>query len=278
MEGTRIRIITAGMLAASLAGGGAAAFAAQQDTPQPVTQTPPMPATQTPPVPATMTQPATQTPPTPTSMAPPTTHNQPMSMGLPSSATQAPPPTTMSPQEEQNSDVPTVNETTIHQVRVPGNITFQGWKLALNGAGVHTKWFFFDKYVGALYLSDQTNLAAAAISGAGAKVIRLTMLTDISKDDFTSNLHSAYQSAVPEDKTQAVQSKWQQFASFFTDLKTGDTVVIAYVPDEGTSVSINGKPRGTVPGHVFGRAILGMWLGDDPIDSGLKKNMLGLTT
>ncbi|HET7370176.1 MAG TPA: chalcone isomerase family protein [Gammaproteobacteria bacterium] len=269
MEGKSVRIITTAVLAASLAGGAAAAIAAQQDTPQPATQTPPMP--------ATMAQPASMKAPMPTSMARPASTSQPMAAPAPSSRA-APQATTPSPQEEQNREVPNIDSVTIHDVLVPGNITYQGWKLALNGAGVHSKWYFFDKYVGALYLSDRTNLAAAAISGAGAKAIRLTMLTDMSKDDFTSNLHEAFQAAVPEGKAQVVQGKWQQFASFFTGLNTRDKIVIAYVPGAGTSVSINGKLRGTVPGQVFGRAILGMWLGDDPIDSSLKKKMLGRTT
>lgn len=264
MEGISIRTITAAVVAASLAGGAAAALAVQQDTPQPTTQTPPMPATMAQPAsisqPATMTGPATQNIPMPVTMAQPSSRAAPQAM---------------TPQQEQNEDVPTVGETTVHDVVVPGNINFQGWKLALNGAGVRTTWFFFDKYVGALYLSDQTNLAAAAISGAGAKVIWLAMLTDISKDDFTDALRSAFQAAVPEEKAQAALPKWQQFASFFTDLKARDKVIIAYVPGEGTSVSINGKLRGTIPGEVFGRAVLGMWLGDDPIDAKLKQHMLG---
>jgi long-chain acyl-CoA synthetase len=56
--------------------------------------------------------------------------------------------------------------------------------------------------------------------------------------------------------------------------RTGDTVAIDFTSD-GVSVSFNGEPRGKVASGAFGKALLKVWLGDNPVDSSLKKALLG---
>ncbi|HET6725219.1 MAG TPA: chalcone isomerase family protein [Gammaproteobacteria bacterium] len=270
MEGTT-RIMIAVALTAALSG--VAGIAAAQQTPQ---QTP-APATKAPPATATQKLPQTATgmPPMPqTALGHPMTRNRPMQ---PSSRNQ--PGQTGANQVmgmPEHHKAPDRTPVTIHNVHFLGDIIYDGWKLALNGVGVHTAWFFFDKFAAGLYLSTPTRVAAAAISGQGAKLIRVVTLTRMSKDDFTDMLHNAFKDTVPQDKmTPAIEQKWQQFASFFPNLNKGDKVEIASIPGHGVSVTINGNKKGEIPGKIFGRAIIGSWLGDNPVDSGLKKKLLG---
>jgi hypothetical protein len=46
------------------------------------------------------------------------------------------------------------------------------------------------------------------------------------------------------------------------------------VPGRGTTVSLNGEPLVEVEGADFARAYFGIWLGDDPMDRGLRKALL----
>lgn len=48
-----------------------------------------------------------------------------------------------------------------------------------------------------------------------------------------------------------------------------------YVPGTGTTVTIGGQAKGTIPGADFMRALWGIWLGDQPADAKLKAGMLG---
>ena len=50
---------------------------------------------------------------------------------------------------------------------------------------------------------------------------------------------------------------------------------IYYRPDTGTEVRINGEWRGAIKGNEFFRALLGIWLGEDPVSKSLKQEMLG---
>jgi len=57
--------------------------------------------------------------------------------------------------------------------------------------------------------------------------------------------------------------------------KTGDVIVLDYLPGAGTRVTVNKDNKGTVAGEEFNRALLRIWLGNQPVDATLKKAMLG---
>jgi hypothetical protein len=70
----------------------------------------------------------------------------------------------------------------------------------------------------------------------------------------------------------------KQLEGIFNAVKTakpGDVILLDYVPGSGTRVVVNGEAKGTVAGEEFNRALLRIWLGDQPADASLKKAMLG---
>jgi hypothetical protein len=67
-----------------------------------------------------------------------------------------------------------------------------------------------------------------------------------------------------------------KYKSFFAEeIKKNDIFDIIYVPAEGISVFKNESLKGTIPGFDFKKAVFGIWLGEKPADSKLKKRMLG---
>ena len=52
-------------------------------------------------------------------------------------------------------------------------------------------------------------------------------------------------------------------------------ILLDYLPGAGTRVTVSGDDKGTIPGEEFNRALLRIWLGDQPADASLKKAMLG---
>jgi hypothetical protein len=93
-------------------------------------------------------------------------------------------------------------------------------------------------------------------------------LVDAWNDGFKANLSSGELSALNESI--------QQFNAMFDTLVEGDRVKIDYAPGKGTNVTINGEVKGTVVGGGFRKALLKIWLGDEPVTDSLKKAMLGL--
>ena len=61
-------------------------------------------------------------------------------------------------------------------------------------------------------------------------------------------------------------------------LKKGDVISMEWVPNVGTNMFVNGKKLGdTFLDVAFFNAVLKIWIGDNPVDSSLKKQLLGIT-
>jgi hypothetical protein len=58
-------------------------------------------------------------------------------------------------------------------------------------------------------------------------------------------------------------------------LKKGDQIVVTYVPGTGTTLTIKGKDKLTVPGLPFAQAAFSVWFGPKPPTADLKNGMLG---
>jgi hypothetical protein len=168
-------------------------------------------------------------------------------------------------------------------VKLPDNarVTEGGAELALNGAGVRTR-FMFRVYVGALYVQKKTTAANAVISDAGAKRIALYMLRELSSAQFVSALEDGLKNNHSAEELAKLDAAIKQLRAIFDAVKTakaGDVILIDYlpssVPGSGTRITVNGAAKGAIAGEDFNRALLRIWLGDNPADGDLKKGLLG---
>jgi hypothetical protein len=59
-------------------------------------------------------------------------------------------------------------------------------------------------------------------------------------------------------------------------IPSGNQLVLTYVPGSGTTVEVNGKAKGTLPGKATSDAILATWIGSNPAPGAdFKRNVLG---
>ena len=59
-------------------------------------------------------------------------------------------------------------------------------------------------------------------------------------------------------------------------LKKGDVLFLDWLPGVGTQATLNGKKMGApLPDVAFFNAVLKIWIGDQPVDSSLKPQLLG---
>lgn len=152
-----------------------------------------------------------------------------------------------------------------------------GAELKFNGAGVRTR-FLFRVYVGALYLSAKTAAANAVINDAGPKRIALHMLRELSSEQLFGALEDGLKNNHGADDMAKLEARVRQLRAIFDAVKVakpGDIILIDYLPEQGTRITINGTVRGSIAGADFNRALLRIWLGDSPADADLKKSMLG---
>ena len=163
---------------------------------------------------------------------------------------------------------------TVEGIHIADKATVGEQTLILNGAGVRTK-FFFDIYIGALYLPTKTKSAEQAINMEGHKRVLMHFLYDeVSRDKLVTGWTTGFEKNSKTNLSD-LQSRLNQFNNFFQDMKKGDEVVFDFFQTGVTTVMINGKTAGSIEGSDFQKALLMVWLGKEPADDDLKEAMLG---
>jgi hypothetical protein len=80
---------------------------------------------------------------------------------------------------------------------------------------------------------------------------------------------------VSAEQYAALHERIEALAGLYRDVKPGDRYALTYVPDKGTTLSLNGEPLGSIPGDDFANAVFAIWLGDKPIDVKFRNQLLG---
>lgn len=150
--------------------------------------------------------------------------------------------------------------------------------LVLNGAGLRVR-VFFKVYVAALYLPQKTTDAAAALAQKGPRRVAITMLRDVDADTFAKALVDGLRDNHTEAQMVAMKAPMDALTTnlkLVGEAKKGDVIHFEFQPEQGTRTLVNGQPRGiAIAGDEFFTAVLRIWLGDKPVDPGLKKGLLG---
>ncbi len=150
--------------------------------------------------------------------------------------------------------------------------------LLLNGAGVRSK-LIFKVYVIGLYLDYKTDQADIILKNAGPKRLTLVMLRDVDSREMVDAFREGIARNTTSGRLQALETSIRDFSTIFEvikQVKEGDVILIDYVQGFGTTISLNGVPKGHVGGGLqFYTALLSVWIGEDPVDSELRDDLLG---
>jgi len=167
----------------------------------------------------------------------------------------------------------TANATEVSGVNIDDKF---GLNLVLNGVGVRDK-FFIDLYVGALYLEEKSSNFQKIIDADKAMSIKLhivsSMITSKKMEDGTREgfIKSTGGNIDP------LKEKIETFLSVFKEeIKENDIYDLVYTPNIGVEIFKNKELKTTIDTLEFKKALFGIWLGEEPAQSSLKKDMLGL--
>lgn len=165
----------------------------------------------------------------------------------------------------------------IKGVKIPERITQEATqqKLILNGAGVRDK-FIFDIYVAALYLPGRSASAEQILAdGAPRRVVMHFLYKKIKKEKMRSAWREGFENNLAPEAFSALKPEIDAFNAAFGETVEGDVVIIDFLSDKTTRIRINGTEKTQIMGAEFQQALLSLWLGESPVDGGLKKAMLG---
>jgi len=161
-------------------------------------------------------------------------------------------------------------------VSIPEKITVaDGTELVLNGAGIRSK-LFFKIYVAALYLEHPAAEEAAVLADSGHRRMLMHFLYDkVEREKLVDAWNEGFAGNLSEEARATLAERIDTFNAMFDTVEKGDTIVLDYIPGQGTSVSVAGQAKGVIEGKDFSDALFSIWLGAKPVTEELKKDLLG---
>lgn len=167
----------------------------------------------------------------------------------------------------------------VEGVDIPETMAAQDMQLRLNGAGIRTK-FFFNLYVGALYLKTPRSEGSALVKADEPMAIRLHVLSKlITSEKMEKATREGFVQST-EGNTEKIEDRIESFIAVFKEeeIAKGDVFDLIYLPGQGTLACKNQEVLATVPGLDFKKALFGIWLSDHPVQKSLKQGMLGISS
>ena len=172
--------------------------------------------------------------------------------------------------------MPALHAAEVAGIKVDDNVRLGSNELVLNGAGLRSK-LFIKVYIGALYVSQKATTAAAIIDSPQPRRMAMRMMRDVDAEA----LHEALDEGLKNNHTPAelavIKAAADKLAGIMKAIgkaREGDSIVLDFSGDE-VAVSLNGQARGKVVAAGFPKALLKVWLGEQPVDASLKKALLG---
>ena len=170
------------------------------------------------------------------------------------------------------------NAVEVAGVKFDDRVQLGSSELLANGAGLRKK-AFFKVYAMALYLADKHGDADGVLAAKGARRVAITLLRDLSAQQFVDALAEGIAQNHNAAELAALNDRVQQFSQAMLSIgeaKAGSRILIDYLPESGTRLTVDGKVRGPdIAGDDFYRALLRIWLGNKPVQDDLKPALLG---
>lgn len=162
---------------------------------------------------------------------------------------------------------------TVYDISLPETVTVAGEQLQLNGYGLRKK-FFLKIYLGSLYTKAKATSTEQVQEMPGAKLIRMNFIYHkVGVEKITEAFAEGFEKNSPQLKGNPVL---QQFLDLFTtDFVAGDQVDLELAADGNVSAIHDGKNLGSIHSDDLAKAILLIYLGNEPADDNLKAGMLG---
>ncbi len=157
-------------------------------------------------------------------------------------------------------------------VTMSDTATVGGAPVVLNGMGLREK-FFFDIYVGGLYLPAKTTDWKAAIAEEGPKRI---VMHFIYKEVTADQIKETFEEGLAHNPNRASQAaNFEKFYGWMEAMHPGDQIVYDWVPGTGTTVTVKGQVKGTIPDADFMKMLWSIYIGEHPPTGPLKSGMMG---
>jgi hypothetical protein len=165
-----------------------------------------------------------------------------------------------------------VQSAEIEGVRFPEQLQMGEAQLQLRGTGLLRYRTVFKAYVAALYLGEgaQTD----DVLGDVPRRLEIEYFWAIPADRFVQATVEGISRNVDAETLEDLQPRIARFNALYEDIEPGDRYSLTYLPGRGTELGLNGQPKGVVAGADFASALFSIWLGPNPLNDTLRRQLL----
>jgi hypothetical protein len=127
-------------------------------------------------------------------------------------------------------------------------------------------------YVAAVYLPE--GVTSNNVLEDVPKRLEISYLVSIKGSDFGKGAEPVLVRNQRPEELARLRSRIDRLNAIYRDVKPGDRYALTYLPGRGTELTLNGVPLTVIEGADFAEAYFGIWLGREPIDAKLKRDLL----
>lgn len=159
----------------------------------------------------------------------------------------------------------------------PATLRIGETEVAKNGFGTRSK-MMLSLYECSLYLSQKSNDATTILDSDQPMAVRIEITSKfVSRSKMLASLNDGFRQSTGGDAASIAADIRKLSDCFSAPITMGDVFILAYAPDTGVVVFKNNQPKGTVGDLAFKKALMGIWLGNNPVDKSLRTALLGNT-
>jgi hypothetical protein len=127
-------------------------------------------------------------------------------------------------------------------------------------------------YVAALYLPE--GVPPERVLSDVPKRLEISYLVSIKGGDFGKGAAPVLERNQTPAELARLWSRIERINAVYQDVREGDRYALTYLPGRGTELALNGTPLTVIEGADFAAAYFGIWLGREPLDATLKRDLL----
>jgi len=167
---------------------------------------------------------------------------------------------------------PSSHALTVANVPFADSTTIGGKPVPLRNAALLRYLKVIKAYVAALYLPE--GVKAEDVLNDVPKRLEISYLVSIKGPDFDKGAAPVLERNQAAAELARLRGRIDRINAAYKDVKSGDRYSLTYLPGRGTELALNGTPLIVIEGSDFAAAYFGIWLGREPIDEKLKRDLL----
>lgn len=150
-------------------------------------------------------------------------------------------------------------------------------ELKLNGAALRELYLLIKSYVGSLYLEQPSSDTDYILNSESHKrMVFHVMMKKVGARRIANALQEALVVNLTKEQHNQLADELDQMLSYFEgNMHAGEEAIFDYLPGKGTRITINGNVKGIIPGRDYFKAMLAIWVGENPVGHAFKEEILG---